>query len=96
MTDDLTENQGQEPPRPDVVGLVADEAVKLYRLRDKLINNPGQHAALMHVDGCISGLRIALCVLKGWDVEQESDKEGEADQLVIGRWQELHPEEWGA
>lgn len=75
---------------------IADEAVKLYRARDRMLNDPHTHTERLLIHGEANGLRKALCVLNGWDVEQESDKEGKADQLVIRRWQETHPEEWNA
>jgi hypothetical protein len=80
----------------EAVGRIAEEAARLYRARDKLINMPEQRAALMHAEGCMAGLRIALCLLKGWDQQEESDKEGAADEFVLGWWQEHYPEEWGS
>lgn len=83
-------------PPAAAVQQVADEAVSLYRIRDRHLNDPQAHNAVMHYNGVLHGLRIALCLLMGWDVEQESDKEGAADEFIIGRWKELHPEEWTA
>lgn len=70
------------------------EAVKLYRGRDRILNRPGATTALLHIDGCITGLRMALCVLAGWDVQQESGKEEKADDMIIEWWRENFPGEW--
>jgi hypothetical protein len=95
---ELTEEQVRRAARPRGLDLkvkqVAEEAVKLYRARDQLINQPEKHAELAYVTGCNAGLRIALCVLQGWDPAEEADKEGKADELVLAVWQSLHPEDW--
>lgn len=84
------------PPRTveEAVERLADESVTLYRLRDRLINRPEERDALVQTLACVSGLRIALCLLKGWDPREESDKEGRADEFIVARWREQHPEDW--
>lgn len=77
-----------------VVEQIADEAVKFYRARDRLLNDPAAYTLRLQTLARIEGLRIALCFIKGWDVEEESDKEGAADKFVVARWQETYPEEW--
>ncbi|MFF9265822.1 hypothetical protein [Streptomyces longwoodensis] len=86
--------RGRAEGRAEAEERVIAEAIKLYRSRDQLINRPDQRALLVEVTAMAAGLRVALCALRGWDVRAESDKEGKADELIVGRWQEQHPEEW--
>lgn len=44
--------------------------------------------------GEVTALRIALCLLHGWDPAVEADKEGRADELVMAWWQRNDPEYW--
>lgn len=78
----------------DVEEGLCEQAVKLYRQRDRLINNDDQALLLSFVTGQANGLRIALCVLKGWDIDSDSDKEGKADNAFVEYWQERFPEDW--
>ncbi|MEV6400560.1 hypothetical protein AB0M39_38265 [Streptomyces sp. NPDC051907] len=90
----MTASEGPATDVDQAVEQVADEAVRFYRARNKLLNDATLYVERVHYNGVVEGLRIALCLLKGWEVEEESDKEGAADQLVTSRWQETYPEEW--
>lgn len=74
--------------------LILKEAVKAYRERDQLINRPEMSTNLTLTLGRMAGLRVALCVLHGWDIDVESDKEGAADASILEAWRLEWPEEW--
>lgn len=79
------------------------EAVRLHRILDADENhyhgsdtstkNTVLTARLTWI-GELIGLRMALCLIHGWDPQEQSDKEGKADQLITNWWERTYPAEW--
>jgi hypothetical protein len=44
--------------------------------------------------GELTGLRVALCHLYGWDPRVDADKEGKADDLIVEWWRRHDPDYW--
>lgn len=77
-----------------LVDALCRETVERHRAYEALLGDPDAHTVRLTYTGEIIGLRMALCYIHGWDPEEESDKEGKADELVTDWWQRNHPENW--
>lgn len=83
---------------------LCEEAVKLHRIIERenhLHCNPGytaypgdNYAITLH--GRLVGLRMAICLLNGWDPYRDADKEGPADELVLAYWETQHAADWAS
>jgi hypothetical protein len=77
----------------EYVAALCVEAVRLQRVYDRYLadytteSSPYRHTLL----GKIIGIRVALCVLHGWDVEDDSAREGRADRFIED-WHDAHPD----
>jgi hypothetical protein len=81
-------------PDQGIVDRICREVVTRQRTLDA--DEGGDLALRMDLLGEISGLRLALCHLHGWDPAIDAEKEGRADQLVLDWWRRTHPDEWAA
>lgn len=69
-------------------------AVQRHRAVEATFGDDDTHNARMVWYGEITGLRIALCLVRDWDPEVDADKEGKADELVMAWWERNEPEYW--
>lgn len=44
--------------------------------------------------GQIIGIRTSLCLVNGWDPEEEAHSAGKAIGLITRHWEDQHPEDW--
>lgn len=57
--------------------------------------NPEDVSVSMHaLIGKLNGIRVAICILNGWVVDDESYTGGPADQLIQEYWQKNYPATW--
>ena len=63
----------------ELTDLVCAEVVRLGHVR---IRTDLAHDQELYLLGQIKGLRVSLCLLKGWDPIMESGKEEQADRFV--------------
>jgi hypothetical protein len=87
------------PDLQQLVDALCREAVQRHRVLDNLREapdyNPKQDLPItLTWIGELIGLRMAICLVHGWDPNEESDKEGKADELVTAWWERNHPEDW--
>lgn len=78
------------------------QAIRTHRAIDSAhasVGNPGWNPE----DACVSthalvgrlnGIRIAICVLNDWIVDDDSYKGGPADQLIQAYWEKNYPATW--
>lgn len=74
------------------------QAIRLHRIIDKLdlpgIDDSGGTAFYHGLLGKLSGIRMGICALNGWDLYRDADKEGPADELVEAYWEKTYPQDW--
>lgn len=71
-------------PSQDAIDAICREIHRVDAMRHATQDKHGEAALWVRLEfsGEIIGLRKALCALFGWPMEEESDKEGAADQYV--------------
>lgn len=87
-----------ECKQPMTKQLLADmlcaEAVRRYRTLDRIpdaFESPSIRASWI---GQITGLRVALCALHGWNPDADAGKDGKADEMITQWWARNHPGDW--
>lgn len=80
--------------RTTITQALLDRAVAAYRMHNGVLNDDARaHERAIYV-GYKDAYCVALCITQGWDPNEDADKDGRADEMVIARWQERFPEEW--
>lgn len=84
---------------PNVTALseaLCEQAITRHRAHDQIINERDQvsHHMRSTLVGEIMGLQTALCLLHGWNINTDADKEGPADKLILNHWRTHYPKEW--
>lgn len=74
---------------------ICREAVQRMRTLGEILNDPGEIAHLNRTElyGEIHGLRVALCLVMGWDPTTDADKEGRADDHIKAWHNRTFPDE---
>lgn len=74
----------------ELVQWLCRDTVWAMHAQDSILNDRTDAGSVTQtfLMGQVIGLRHALCLAKGWDPQQEADKEGRADQF-IKNWHNL-------
>lgn len=67
------------------------EAVRVQRVLDSALSDPEALSVVLTCAGRLTGIWTAMCLLHGWSPDEEADKEGKADALVMDWWERNHP-----
>lgn len=73
-------------------------AVRIHRILDdnELYDNNNLVDITLHHGrlGQLAAIRMAICLLNGWDLDNDADEEGPADELITAWWEKHYPDEW--
>lgn len=81
---DLAEVARLDLPPEGLGDQLCRETVRQMQIVDRYLGDTSEAAHTFRVEryGTIQGLRIALCLLMGWNPREDADKEGRADDYV--------------
>lgn len=89
----MTENAYNETAT--AVDQLCELAVKVHRMIDSTPAEGKADARIrMELIGELSGLRMALCIMQGWNPRMEADNDGLADSYIREWWQHAYPDDW--
>lgn len=92
----------RRPPNRQATNELCVQAIRVHRamkIRRDLAGTPGNDpedtALSLHaMAGKLNGIRVAICVLNDWIVDDDSYTGGPADQLIQEHWEKTYPATW--